>query len=241
MTRILVTRPWEDAEPLAARLGSMGHKVIIEPLLEIVYFDDSLPSLDGIKALLFTSANGVRAFERVSTNRTLSVFAVGAATAAAASSAGFARVSDAGGDVEALAGLVTAECVPADGPLLHIAASERAGDLSARLTATGFTLLRQVLYRAQPAAALSEATRDALTCGYIDAVVLFSPRTAQTLVGLLADDGLSDVCCGIVVVCLSTAVADAASRSPDGAPLRWRAVRVAARPELEALLAAVGE
>ena len=234
MARILITRPWEEAEALARQLAARGHEVLIEPMLTIVYRDQAVPVLSGIQGVLFTSANGVRAFARVTEDRVLPVFAVGNATAAAARAAGFKSVESAAGDVEALARLVIERCTPQAGVLLHVASSVRAGDLSGALTASGFTVRRDVLYDARPAPALSPETRRALACGGVDAVLLFSPRTARALAALLVTAGLGAACRTVTAVCLSVAVADAVG---SGDSLPWRAVRVAERPDQEALLA----
>ncbi|MEI6557894.1 MAG: uroporphyrinogen-III synthase [Rhodospirillaceae bacterium] len=236
MSRVLITRPLEDAGALALAVGGRGHEVLIEPLLEIALLDQPLPDLKEIQAILFTSANGVRAFAPRCSGRELPVYAVGRATAAAAIDHGFWNVSSADGDVAALARLVIGQCRPEVGAMLQIAATERAGDLGGLLTAAGFVVRRAVLYQARPAAALSAATVAALSAGAVDAVLLFSPRTARALAALLSAAGLATAAAGLTLVCLSGAVAGAASESG----LSWRAVRVAARPDQDALLAALG-
>src|SRR5207302_7953240 len=100
--RALVTRPIEDAAPLAAALKARGIEAVVVPMMSI-WPIGTPPRLDGIAALLFTSANGVRAFAGLSERRDLPCFAVGPATAAALTEAGFTPVAIAGGHVEALA------------------------------------------------------------------------------------------------------------------------------------------
>jgi uroporphyrinogen-III synthase len=235
VTRILITRPWEDAEPLAARLALAGYQTLIEPMLRIAYQDGPVPALGGLQGVLFTSANGVRAFARLCGAPGLAVFAVGDATAEAARAAGFVTVASAGGDVEALARLVIERCRPEAGPLLHIAASVRAGDLSGHLARAGFRVERHVLYHAEPATTLSDATLAALAGGEVQGVLLFSPRTARAWGGLVNAAGLASACGGVDAVCLSAAVAAAAQ---DG--VVWRSIAVAARPDQDALLALLG-
>lgn len=239
MTRILITRPIEDAGPLAEALHRRGLETLIEPLLTIAPIDTALPDLDGVQALLFTSANGVRAFAARTGRRDWPVYAVGDATATTAATAGFARVAGAGGDVQSLAGLVAGSADPAGGLLLHVAGTVTAGDLAGTLERHGFTVERLVLYEARTAAALSATTAAALAQGSIDAVVIFSPRTARTFVRLLAEAGLSDRCRTVTALCLSPAVAEAASTPLGTGALPWRALRVAERPEQESLLALV--
>ena len=233
MSRILVTRPQEDAQPLAVRLAGQGHQVLIEPLLEIVYHPAILPDASQFQALLFTSANGVRSFALCSDQRGMPVLTVGSATADAAIMAGFSDVASADGDVDALARLVAARRRPEAGPLLQLAASERAGDLAGQLTAAGFVVQREVLYEARPVRALSGAAKAALRAEAIDAALLYSPRTARAFVALLAEADLVEAARSVAAVCLSGAVAAAAAGIP------WRAVRVATRPDQDALLACI--
>ena len=89
--RILITRPIEDAKPLADALAERGIQVLIEPLLEIRHLEDAEIDLAGAQALLFTSANGVRAFAALSPRRDLKVFTVGDGSADAARQAGFPK------------------------------------------------------------------------------------------------------------------------------------------------------
>jgi uroporphyrinogen-III synthase len=228
---ILITRPREDAEPLAARLAERGWASRIEPMLTITLFDGPPLDLDGIQGLLCTSANGVRAVAGRTDRRDLPVFAVGNATANTAGAYGFTDVRSADGDVTALARLVAAQCRPQDGRLFHAAGTAVAGDLSGQLEAQGFTVERQVLYAAATADRLSPETVAALYAGTIDAVLFFSPRTAQTFVRLVQQAGLADRLDAVAALCLSGAVAATVRTVP------WRAIRVADRPDQAALLA----
>jgi uroporphyrinogen-III synthase len=236
--RALVTRPEEDAAPLAAALAARGIDVALEPLLAIEPLADAALDLAGVQALLFTSANGVRAFVQLARDRNLGgwpdipVLTVGDASAAAAQAAGFTRVESAGGDVEALARLAIERLDPKAGPLFHAAGSAVAGDLAGRLGEAGFELRRTVLYEAKPAAQLSPATVTDLANGAFDLALFFSPRTAATFVGLARSEGEGVVagCRQTTALCLSPAVAAAAQELP------WRAVASAARPDLPSIL-----
>ncbi len=190
------------------------------------------PLLDGAQAVLFTSANGVRAFAAARAHRDLAAFAVGDATATAARDAGFADIASAGGDVTDLAALVVQRLKPRSGALVHAAASEVAGDLGGALSPMGFELRRAVLYESVPAARLSDATAAALANGTIELALFFSPRTAELFVRLAAAAGLEEACRKVAAVALSPAVAARLE------PLAWRAVHVAETPTLASLLAA---
>jgi uroporphyrinogen-III synthase len=230
--RILITRPIEDSKPLADALEERGVEVLIEPLLEIKHLDDAEIDLDGVQALLFSSANGVRAFAALSPRRDVKVFTVGDGSADAARQAGFPTVESAKGDVEALAALVVDRLKAEDGLLFHAAGTVTAGDLKTRLEGLGYRVRRAQLYEAKIATALSPETRANLTLGGIDAVLLFSPRTAGTFAQLWQEAGAPTLA-RIQAICLSAAVAREVGN------LGWAAVEIADRPDLPSMLALV--
>ncbi len=129
---------------------------MLEPLVAIRWRADGArvlaPLLEGAAGLLFTSANGVRAFAAASARRDLPALAVGDATADAARAAGFADVASAGGTVADLALLVRRRLKPEAGALVHSAAQEVAGDLAGALGRDGYEVRRAILYDAVPAA-----------------------------------------------------------------------------------------
>ena len=233
--RVLVTRPQEDARPLADQLTARGAEPVLVPLLTIARIEDAEVDLDRVQALLFTSANGLRAFAGSSEVRSLPVYAVGDATARAAGDAGFAAVASAGGDVDDLARLVAERLDPSTGALFHAAGRDVAGDLAGLLSARGFDVRRAVLYRAVSAATLPANLADDLRRGRLDGVLLFSPRSASSFVSLVSAAGLISTLTHVTLYALSQAVAEAAGQAS------WAGIRVALRPEQGALLELVGQ
>lgn len=228
----LITRPHDDAKPLADALAAKGIDCTIEPLLQIVPIRETAIDLDGVQALLFTSANGVRAFAAKSDRRDLGVLAIGEGSAAAAREAGFTAVESAGGDVGALATLAIDRLDPKAGAVFHAAGSVLAGDLKGRLEQAGFQVRRMALYESKTADGFSPETRMNLTLGGIDLVLLFSPRTAKTFAQLWAaaeQPSLGKV----TALCLSAAVAR------EIAELHWQRIEIAERPDQPAMLALV--
>lgn len=222
--RLLLTRPEEDATALADELSALGHSVVLAPMMRVRFVDGMVPDLDGVQAVLLTSANGARALARATGVRDVRVLTVGAATAAAARAAGFTDVESADGDVTTLAALVRRRCQPADGALLHVSGHDVAGDLAGALGDDGFEVRRSVLYRATAVDRLPDAARTALEAGDLDGVLLFSPRTATIFSRLLQGEKLETACRNLDIYALSKAVAAAAIVLP------WRGCYVAARP-----------
>ena len=231
--RALVTRPRHEAATLAALLAERGIDAVIEPMIDIVNRTTSLPDCSGVRAILCTSANGVRALARASGERGVPVFAVGDATARAALAAGFDRVESAGGDVEDLARLMTTRLRPAEGRLLHVAGSEVAGDLAGRLGAAGFVVDRAVLYEARGATTLTPETAELIERGEIDLALFFSPRSATIFARLAAP-----IAAGLIAA-TAISISTAADAALGDLPFRERLI--AAAPTQAALLARVDE
>lgn len=233
--RVLVTRPGEDGTALAELLGARGVDPLVEPLLTIKQIEGAALELKDVQAILLTSANGVRALARRSEKRDIPVFAVGDATATTARSSGFTQVHSAAGNVETLADLVKEMLKPKDGPLLHVAGSSVAGDLVGLIEAAGFKCAREKLYEAVTERSLNSSTIAAIKDNHIDAVALYSPRSAEIFVELIRKARLVRSCQKIIAICLSQAVADKI------AELHWQEVHIAAEPNQDALLDLVAE
>jgi len=211
--RLLVTRPKEDADPLAKILKDKGYDPVIFPLLTIKAENDGVKALGAMKeadvqAILFTSANGVRHFARADKRRTFKVLAVGDASATAAKEAGFKDVESATGDVDALAKLVKDKCDSKKGQLVHVAGSRIAGDLKGLLEKDGFSYTRVVLYSADKTSDLSATLKQDISAGKIDGVLLYSPRTATAFVELAEKAKIKEDLKKVTAYALSQAVAD---------------------------------
>jgi uroporphyrinogen-III synthase len=226
--RILVTRSLEDGMEIAARLAERGHRALLAPLLTPRFLGGPEPGFEDIQAVLVTSANGIRALSRRTARRDLPIFAVGPQSADEARKSGFTDVRSADGDAKALAE-ATMRWASRDAVLLHVCAEDAPGSLAEILTRNGFMVRRCALYAIEPATTLSSEAKAALQDGTVDAVMLFSPRTARIFAALA--DGLPTD--GITALCISPATAQAL------APMTFARVAVAERPNQNAMLALV--
>ena len=229
--RILVTRPLEDGAEIARLLAARGHQPLLAPLLEPRFqkgplLEEAGSDLDGVEAILATSANGVRALGRRTARRDLAIFAVGPQTAQEARRAGFTNIRSADGDGKALA-LATRGWASPGATLLHVCSQDAPGALSDQLSESGFTVRRCALYAIEPASVLPPDAKEALQNHALDAVMFFSPRTARIFEALT--EGLPTD--GLIALCISQATADAL------APRGFAQIRVAARPNQDAMLA----
>jgi len=227
--RVLVTRP--SHEDTAALLAERGHDAIIAPLLDIRFRPGSEIALDGVQAVLVTSANSIRALARRTRRRDVKIMAVGAQSAATARALGFSNVAHADGDAAALADLTAAQLTPDGGALVHAAGAETRGRLAEALQSRGFEVRSEVLYEALAATALPGPAQQAILGGNIDAALFFSPRTARLFAEIVTREGLGERCRALLALCISQAAAD------ELRGLVFREVRVAAHPDQDSLLA----
>lgn len=229
---ILVTRPEPGAEETARRVAALGYRPVLAPALVLEPRPFRLPPA---QALLLTSRAAARALVTAApASSTLPVLAVGEATAAEARAHGFLNATAAGGDAAALAELAAARLDPAAGPLLLAVGEGYGQDLAAGLRARGFRVLRRVAYAARPASALPPAAYAALSAGEVAAAMFFSPRSAACAITLLRATGLAETAARMEALAISPRVASTLEAAL--APLAWRALRVAERPDQDALL-----
>ncbi|GGE10449.1 uroporphyrinogen III methyltransferase [Polymorphobacter glacialis] len=214
--RILVTRPLPGGERSAARLQAHGHKAQLSPLLatEAVAW---APPETAHAAIMLTSAAAARlAGPTAVAYHALPVYTVGAATAAAARTAGFIDIRDGGGTVFSLLKTAAANGLT---DILHLAGAHR----TPAEVPPGLTVETLVVYHARlmPLSVTPDA----------DWVLLYSPRTAAHFAAEC--DRLGFPRAAIAIAAVSEAVGAAAGSG-------WRAVALAGHPAEEALLAAIG-
>jgi uroporphyrinogen-III synthase len=232
--RILVTRPEPDAARTASHLRAAGHEVVVDSLLAIepIAFD---PPRGEYAALAVTSANALRA---VASNpsmaklKSLPLFALGMHTANAARLAGFVYIEVASGDARAL-GEMLVRRLPAGARVLYLAGERRAHDLAATTATANIAVETLVVYRANAAERLNETMVVQLRARAFDAVLHFSPRSAEVFVALARKAGLESAFGSARHLCLSDAVGAVIAKAGAKA-------EIAPRPEEEALLALLG-
>lgn len=226
--RVLVTRPEPQATTTAALLEARGHVAFKAPLARIERLAPRLPDPDEVDAVVLTSANAVFSLQPY---RHLPVFAVGAATARAATVAGARSVTTAAGEWQSLARLLAGPDGPPPGArLLHLSGAEIRGDLAGAARAAGLSVERRVVYVARGEPWLDRRVFDLLQNAALDAVLFFSPAHATIWRRQVERAAVGDRLFSLLAVAASDAVAE---------PLRalsWRALRVAEAPEVARLI-----
>jgi len=228
--RVLVTRPGKDGQDLVKILGDLGIDSMLEPLLTVRNLNTNSLNTEGVQAYLLTSANGINALINANPDYSIPLFAVGDATAVTARLGGFKTVHSASGDVSALANLVADILEPSGGSLIHATSSSNTGDLKKKLEKNGFKYRKEIVYETEAAKSLSPEVVATLKAGSIDAILLYSPQTAEILIQLLRKFRLVRSCKNTLAVCLSQAIAAKVEA------ISWEEIRVAKLPTQDDLL-----
>ncbi len=214
--RLLVTRPLPGGEATVARLAELGHEAILAPLMAVEAVDWQPPAT-APQAIMLTSAFAARlAGPSAAAFLGIPVYAVGTATARAATAAGFGDVHDGGGTAQQLLDRVAAGGVTA---LLHLAGEDR----TPVVIPAGLQIDTRIVYRARL------QLLPALPA--VDWVLLYSARTAAHFAAEC--DRLAAPRRALAIAGLSPAILAAAGAG-------WRAAIAAPAPSEDALLAAIG-
>jgi uroporphyrinogen-III synthase len=214
--RFLVTRPQPDCRQTADILRAAGHVADELPLLVMHAQLPNRFDLKEVSAVAFTSRRAVALItehHQFSDLKQLPVFTVGSATAKVCEEAGFQSIRFAEDGVASLGQLILDshnELVP--GFVLYPVAQERAGDLEGILEAGNVQCRPVITYRMDRLGVLPDEIARALDVKAYDGVLIFSKRTAETLVSLIKKNGLEHIFSDLSVYAISRQAAEPLSR-----------------------------
>ena len=200
---VLLTRPQAEGEAFAkALLERFSNRVrpVVAPLIAPRFLSPDVPSQD-FAAVVFTSAQAVKAARQLQMPLPQLAYCVGRKTAASATAAGFnARSAD--GDVtDLLAMILSDKC---KGPLLYLRGVDTVGDLEKTLLDYNIAAVSLHVYIQEPQIFSPEAIQ-LLRAPDPMIVPLFSPRTARLFRHQLPTDAKAP----LHVAAMSAAVAEA--------------------------------
>ncbi len=227
--QVLITRSEPGASDTAARVAALGLVPVVAPVLVTRPIKSVLPSPEGIAAVLLTSSSAIRAL--LGEYHDLPLLTVGDATATRARAAGFRNVLSAGGDANDLAGLAKVQLRPNARPILLAVGQFQGKALADDLRAAGFRVLRRVVYSMVPARALTAPALASLRAGQVRAALFFSAETARHFVQLAQRARVGAALQAVEAISIGQPAAMALGR------LKWRCIRVAARPNQDEMLA----
>jgi len=226
---VLVTRSQPGAGATAKRLEARGYGAVVSPVLRIAMHEQPKPALDGVQALIATSAHGVAALGAVPGAAALPLYCLAGASLATAHDHGLGgNIHPVRGDAAALGAKIAVLCDSQNGPLLWARGHHVAHDVGADLATRGFEVRSWQAYEARPARALDKKAVQALRDGAIKAVLVHSARGAQAFAALAAHHELS--LDGLVIIAIS------ARASAPFETIKGILVHVAASPAEDAIM-----
>ncbi len=171
MSKVVILRPEPGASATLARAEAAGIEAVVIPLFEVAPVEWITPDAADYDALLLTSANAVRhGGDQLAALSSLPAYCVGAATAAAAQSAGLSVAETGKGNAADLA-----EHMPGDLRFLH---------LTGRTHRTVPGVTDVTVYESKPID--PPPTLEALNGG---AAMVHSPRAGARLAELVTERG----------------------------------------------------
>jgi len=235
---VLVTRPEPENAATAEALRARGFDALLAPLLQFQTLPFRFEGSATYGGVIVTSASALRAVRGHVLCEQLKdapVFSVGARTADAARSVGFANVTSADGDVAALARLVAGHVGrrTRHPPLLYLAGADTSADITSELARSRIAVTTLTVYRMAAVDSLPQEIVSAFAAHRIEAVLHYSGRSASSFVVAIRAAGLEVGGLAVPQVCMSASVAQLLREA--GAP---RAI-VAERPEEGAMIEAL--
>ncbi|UCI20383.1 uroporphyrinogen-III synthase [Mesorhizobium sp. B2-1-8] len=236
MLRVLVTRPEPGASRTARKLEEMGFEPLLLPLTETMVLPvDAKAVPDDVAAVAITSANAVRHAPRdlIAALSNLPCHAVGNRTAAAARKAGFLSVVEGPGDAEALADRMA---IAFSGKtIVYLCGRVRFPAFEQKLEAAHVGVHAVETYDTLAVSHSDEAILSLISGQAVDVVLLYSAKAAAAMRLLTSRPALQKAFEKTRVFVLSARIAAAFGDNAG------KAIRVAVRPDEEALLALLRE
>lgn len=209
MAKILVTRPEADFRRTADGLARLGLVALSAPMMVFRPKPVSLPNLNQISALIFTSANGLRAVAPLAKLRQVACYVVGVQTAKLAKEYGFEIWGQGAGDVESLTRTIEQD-YKARGlnqALLHISGVHQAGNLAETLGQLSIVVERLQAYEMVKMDRIAPEIITAIEREEVGGILFYSSRSAEIFFELMGELGLLVKIAAIDVFCLSKNIA----------------------------------
>lgn len=221
---VLITRPEDSAAKTAYALHQKGYLTFCEPFINVVFHDVVLPNLAGYSALIFTSANAVRAFTLKSVRRDIMAYCVGDNTLQAVREAGFDHYKSAQGKVSDLIKMLEKESI--EGKILYV----RARDVAHPLVVEGKDIEEIIFYHTEKTKEISQNCLELMSQGVFSYILFHSKRTAEIFVDLVEENGVKNSLNQCEALCLGDSMVECLTN------LQWKRIAVAPTPDRQGML-----
>lgn len=225
MTRLLITRPEEEAKATARGLEEAGFETLIHPALTIRAFPDALQNLSMTQAdaLIITSPQALKLWAQQGAKTDLPLFIVGERTAQRVEKFfPHARVLTAASAAELM--LLILKEFPKPATFLYPRGREISFHFAAELGHGGHKVKEDIVYAAERGEAFDATLTGQFKAKEIDCVLHYSIRSARCFLEMAAQAGVEASLASISAVAMSPAVANALGQ------VVWKKMAVAPQP-----------
>lgn len=210
MKQILVTRPVEDFKRTADNLAGLGFEALSAPMMDFKILSFVLPVFDKLSALVFTSANGIRAIAAHEEFKQLPCYVVGMQTAKLAMEQGFEILAQGGGDVNSLCDVIEQDYKKRglNQGLLHISGVHKAGNLAQKLAELSIANDGLQAYEMRKISDIAIEIQQKIVKQNIGGMLFYSARSAKIFIDMAKKLQLLDEISMIPAFCLSKNIAE---------------------------------
>lgn len=231
---ILITRPQDKANILANYLHQLGHEVTIDSLIHVMPLPPTsvkLPTFSSYEAIVTTSQQSIHCLATLTSERNFPLWCVGTESAKIAKDLGFQVIHTAEGSAEDLvAKLIKTRYAPSQKPYLHLSGDVVRWDVAQTLQDKGINAERLIVYSTHESKAFLPETQNSLKARTMDAVLFYSPRTAEVFKKICQSNDMETYCSSLSAICLSNAIKEEIQEMP------WKNIRVAKKTTTDDLL-----
>ncbi|MBF95917.1 MAG: hypothetical protein CMJ13_01670 [Pelagibacterales bacterium] len=206
--RALGNFPNDELEVL---LKKNNYKVITFPILKIVNLRTAPINTVNIQAILVTSSNGLYNLSKLSNNRKIKLFTVGATSKKIAKELGFKNVIDCNGDSVKMFEVVVNNTIADGGYLLYVGAKDISVNLPKMLEGVGYRVKRHVVYRTVELEMLDRKFLSLIKSKQVGWIVLLSKKGALNFNRLIHKNSSLNYLKNVKFACLSSNIAEALS------------------------------
>ena len=195
-------RPKEDSLYLIERFKKLGHMVTHLPVIKVERLETKKINFQNYKAVIFTSSNAIKFLNVGKFDSKIKCYCVGETTEFTAKQAGFINTYSSEGTVDSLIELIIRTFENKSGKLLYLSSEFISKDLDVDLINAGFTVDRVSNYTTLPIEEIDETTLDFLKKKSLDAIFVYSSKSAKNLFHLINKYSLLNVVTQSNLMCI---------------------------------------
>ena len=203
---IVITRPVEDSLKIITDLKLSGHMLTHLPVIKVEKLQMKKINFKNYDSVIFTSANAIKFLNIEKFNDNIKCFCVGNFTEGVAKKAGFFNTYSSEGSVASLKELIVRTIESKSEKILYLSSEFISKNLDKDLIQEGYIVERISNYTTLPVREINEKTLSFLRKNPIDAIFIYSSKSAKNLLDLINKYSLLNIVTQCNLMCISEKV-----------------------------------